>query len=115
MVSILPLMGLYKLSSETGPGLAASFLAVISILTAFLYYRDKRAAERGRRRTPESVLHLLEFLGGWPCAFWAQRILRHKIRKVAYQIVFWIIGLLHQFLAWEYLTGWTFLGSMFSA
>ena len=108
-------MGLYKLSSETGPGLAASFLAVVFMITAFLYHRDKRAAERGRRRIPESALHLLEFLGGWPCAFWAQRILRHKIRKVAYQIVFWIIGLLHQFLAWEYLTGWTFLGSMFSA
>lgn len=61
-----------------------------SILTFILYAFDKHAAGKGGRRAPESTLHLLSLLGGWPGALIAQRILRHKSAKTSFQIMFWI-------------------------
>ena len=66
------------------------FIAALSLLTFVVYYADKQAAFRSGRRTPENTLHLLAFLGGWPGAFLAQRIFRHKSRKAGFQVVFWI-------------------------
>jgi uncharacterized membrane protein YsdA (DUF1294 family) len=48
-----------------------------------------------RRRTPESTLHLLSVLGGWPGALVAQQMFRHKSRKLEFQIVFWLTVLLN--------------------
>lgn len=69
--------------------------AVVSIITFCVYGLDKRAAVRGRWRTPEATLHLLELLGGFPGAMVAQRVFRHKRAKVSYLVVFWLIVLLH--------------------
>jgi len=69
--------------------------AVASVITFFAYGLDKRAARRGRWRTPEATLHLLELLGGFPGAMLAQRIFRHKRGKVSYLIVFWLIVAMH--------------------
>lgn len=82
-------------------------LAVMSLVTYFAYRSDKRSAEQGTWRIPEVTLHAMEFLGGWPGAFVAQRRLRHKTIKGSYQIVFWPIVLLHQFLAVDSLQGWS--------
>ena len=73
--------------------------AVMSGITAALYVRDKRAAQQGGRRTPEATLHLAELLGGWPGAFLAQRLIRHKNAKASYQVVFWLIVAMHG-VAW---------------
>ena len=81
--------------------------AVASVITFFAYGLDKRAARRGRWRTPEATLHLLELLGGFPGAMLAQRIFRHKRGKVRYLIVFWLIVALHA-AAWA---GWFWLRS----
>lgn len=63
---------------------------------AFLYYAfDKSAARSGRWRTPESTLHLFGLLGGWPGALLAQRIFRHKTRKLSFQVAFWITVVLN--------------------
>lgn len=61
-----------------------------SVVTFVVYARDKSAAQRGGRRTPEVVLHFLGALGGWPGALLAQRMLRHKTRKLGFQILFWL-------------------------
>lgn len=68
---------------------------LMSAVTFSVYALDKRAAARGRRRTPEATLHLLELAGGWPGALAAQRVLRHKNRKLSYQVKFWGIVVLH--------------------
>ena len=68
---------------------------VVSLPTFVIYGYDKSAAQKGARRIPEARLHLLELLGGWPGALVAQRVFRHKTRKVSFQIVFWLIGALH--------------------
>ncbi len=83
-----------------------SVLAAMSLFTYFAYRSDKRSAEQGTWRVPETTLHAMEFLGGWPGAFIAQRRLRHKTIKVSYQAIFWLIVLLHQFVAIDSLQGW---------
>lgn len=60
-----------------------------SIVTYRCYKRDKTAAQNARRRTPESTLHWLSLVGGWPGALIAQVIFRHKTRKVAFLVGYW--------------------------
>lgn len=62
---------------------------VMSLLTWWLYYRDKRAAIAGTWRISEQTLQLAALLGGWPGALVAQQVLRHKNRKRSFQLVFW--------------------------
>jgi uncharacterized membrane protein YsdA (DUF1294 family) len=69
--------------------------AVASVVAFVAYARDKSAAQRGGRRTPEIVLHFLAALGGWPGAFVAQRVFRHKTRSLVFQIVFWLTVAFH--------------------
>lgn len=64
---------------------------------------DKHAATTGRRRIPESSLHLLELLGGWPGAFIAQRVTRHKTSKRAYRIAFSCMVVLNVGATWAWL------------
>ncbi len=72
------------------------FLYLLSSLAAYLaYFLDKSAAQAGRGRTPESTLHLLSLVGGWPGALYAQKTLRHKSRKQSFQIVFWATAILN--------------------
>lgn len=61
----------------------------VSVLAFLAYAFDKAAAKSGRWRTPESMLHLLGVSGGWPGALLAQRVLRHKSRKLSFQAAFW--------------------------
>jgi uncharacterized membrane protein YsdA (DUF1294 family) len=72
---------------------------LVSLLTYFFYRSDKRRAEDGDWRVPESSLHLLELVGGWPGAFLAQRTLRHKTAKTSFQLIFWSIVILYQLAA----------------
>jgi uncharacterized membrane protein YsdA (DUF1294 family)/cold shock CspA family protein len=66
-----------------------------SLVCFFSYSSDKRKATNGSWRVPESTLHLLEFVGGWPGGLIAQQTLRHKTKKLSFQLVFWAIVLLH--------------------
>jgi uncharacterized membrane protein YsdA (DUF1294 family) len=74
---------------------ALGLYALACPVTFFFYLWDKRKAIAADRRIPEKTLHLLELCGGWPAAFAAQRIIRHKNRKARYQLVFWGIVALH--------------------
>lgn len=77
------------------PALAFAALAGLNLLTFAAYAFDKRAAQRGRWRTPESQLHLLELLGGWPAAAVAQQRLGHKRSKPAYRRTYVAMVALH--------------------
>ncbi|PKO51946.1 MAG: DUF1294 domain-containing protein [Betaproteobacteria bacterium HGW-Betaproteobacteria-20] len=78
--------------------------AVTSLLTLILYWRDKRAAENDKDRTPEIYLQSLSLIGGWPGGIFAQRIFRHKTTKKSFQAIFWLQVFLN-------LTGLFILGS----
>lgn len=60
-----------------------------SIITYGFYSRDKAAAQNTGRRTPESTLHLMSLVGGWPGALIAQALLRHKTRKTSFLVGYW--------------------------
>ena len=68
---------------------------LMSLVCFVAYWRDKRFAVAGAQRIPESRLHLYELLGGWPGGLLAQRLIRHKNRKLAYQVKFWLIVVVH--------------------
>ncbi len=95
LLSLLPAVGMARLAMQgIHWPLFATLLA--SLLAFGFYLHDKRSALSGRWRTPEARLHLLELLGGWPGALIARQALRHKTRKLSFQLVFWLIVLVHQ-------------------
>lgn len=63
--------------------------AAMSLVTFLAYGWDKSSARLGNRRTPESTLHLMDLIGGWPGGLVAQRLLRHKSRKEEFLAVYW--------------------------
>lgn len=77
------------------PALLPLGLLAINGVTFAFYWSDKRAAQAQARRTPEATLHLMELLGGWPAAWLAQRVLRHKSRKDSYRLVFLVAALVN--------------------
>lgn len=77
---------------------------LLSVLTFYLYWRDKFAAQRNAWRTPENSLHVAALLGGWPGAWFAQRLLRHKSAKPSFRQVFWATVALH----WALLALWLY-------
>ena len=62
----------------------------MSSISFFAYARDKSSAKNSGWRTPETTLHLLDLFCGWPGALLAQNTYRHKTKKLAFQIVFWL-------------------------
>jgi len=78
---------------------ATGWYVIASAMTLVLFAVDKAAARRGVRRTSEQTLHRLEWLGGWPGALLAMKLLRHKSRKRHFYVVTWFIAAVHV-LAW---------------
>jgi uncharacterized membrane protein YsdA (DUF1294 family) len=77
---------------------------LLSVLAFYLYWRDKFAAQRNAWRTPENVLHAASLVGGWPGAWLAQRLLRHKSSKESFRQVYWGTVVLH----WTLLALWLY-------
>jgi uncharacterized membrane protein YsdA (DUF1294 family)/cold shock CspA family protein len=67
----------------------AGLYVAASTVTFIAYAADKAAAARGTWRTPETSLHALAIVGGWPGALIAQQLLRHKSIKQGFRQVFW--------------------------
>lgn len=67
----------------------------MSLWAWLAYALDKRAAQRGNRRTPENSLLLYGLLGGWPGALIAQGQFRHKTAKLRFQAPFWLCVVLN--------------------
>jgi len=103
---VAPGIALYRLRETIAPGLAVAIGLGISAGAFIGQWIDKRKAASGEWRTPEATLHLFELLGGWPGAFLAQRLFRHKTAKVSYQIVFWLIVIGYEYAAIDFLLGW---------
>lgn len=73
------------------------WLVAWSVITIVVYRNDKRNAEQGRWRIEEFRLHSLAFFGGWPGAYLAQRLFKHKLKHKFQKeskaiIVAWILG-----------------------
>ena len=68
--------------------LVGAIYVAFSVMSFIVYWFDKQAAIQGTPRVRESTLHLLALLGGWPGAYAAQKILRHKTVKQPFQAIF---------------------------
>ncbi len=90
----------------TVAGLIVVWYGVWSLLAAGMHALDKRRAIRGAPRIPERNLHLAELAGGWPGAWLARRLLRHKTSKLSYRVEFAAIVAAHAILwavlAWRW-------------
>ena len=75
---------------------------VLSLISATMYWWDKRNAQTDRRRIPETTLLLVDLAGGWPGGWWAQQRFRHKTRKLSYRLKFGAVVALN-------LAGWALL------
>jgi uncharacterized membrane protein YsdA (DUF1294 family)/cold shock CspA family protein len=75
--------------AKLSPVVATIYL-LASAMTFYAYSVDKSAARGRRWRTQESTLQVMSLLGGWPGALAGQQMLRHKTRKVSFQVVFWL-------------------------
>jgi uncharacterized membrane protein YsdA (DUF1294 family)/cold shock CspA family protein len=74
---------------------------VMSIVAYSAYRHDKKAAQAGARRTNEWILITLGLIGGWPGALFARHRFRHKTRKLAFRVGFWLTGMFNVAgLAW---------------
>jgi uncharacterized membrane protein YsdA (DUF1294 family) len=70
-------------------------LPFLNLLTFFAYWQDKWAAQKKQWRIKEDTLHLWSLAGGWPGAWFAQQILRHKSRKASFRDTYWMTVVLN--------------------
>ena len=106
---IMPVVALIKSFDWMNWRISLGYLLLVSLLAFGANFLDKRRAEKGACRISEKLLHLFELLGAWPAAFITQQWLRHKTVKKSYRIVYWLIVLLYQLVALDYLLDWRFL------
>ncbi len=90
LFSIFSIVIYVLLESEFIPIELVFLYAIMSFVAFLMYAKDKNAAERDRWRTPESTLHTVALLGGWPGARIAQSFLRHKSKKKSFRFTYWI-------------------------
>lgn len=98
---IIPVLGWWLWISGISFYYAVALLYLAgSFITFIFYWEDKTLAKHNWWRIREWTLHLWEILWGWPGALAAQRILRHKNRKIPYLCIFLLCVLLNIFLTW---------------
>ena len=80
------------------------YLAIMSVITFFMYTADKRKAKKGKWRISEKALLGMSFLGGATGGYIAMNLVHHKTKHWYFHAVN-ILGLL-----WQYglLTWWLF-------
>jgi uncharacterized membrane protein YsdA (DUF1294 family) len=70
------------------------YLLIVNAATFLVYVYDKTIAGRNMRRVPEGFLHTCSLIGGSLGALIAMQLVRHKTKKLKFQMVFWLIVLL---------------------
>jgi uncharacterized membrane protein YsdA (DUF1294 family)/cold shock CspA family protein len=91
----LPLMAAYVFAvawsvwTRRLPWWVLPALFFLNVFTFFAYWHDKYAAGKGAWRISESTLHTWGLAGGWPGAWFAQQVLRHKSSKQSFRTTYW--------------------------
>ena len=81
------------------PYLIGVYLICLNLILFVLMGRDKAAARRGARRTPETTLLALAVIGGSVGGLLGMILFRHKSRKPAFRIGFPLILICQLLLA----------------
>jgi uncharacterized membrane protein YsdA (DUF1294 family) len=69
------------------------YFLLINLLSAIVFYSDKRKAIKNKRRVAELTLHLLEILGGFFSNLILMYLLHHKNRKLSYYLITYLIAI----------------------
>ena len=93
-LALIPPLAMIGWTGSLLAGVALAF-AQNSLMTMLFYVEDKHLAQYKYWRIPEKLLHIWEFLCGWPGAWYAQHVFWHKRSKTNYMIVFWLCVLLN--------------------
>lgn len=72
-----------------------SYIVLINIASFLVYRADKKKAQKGKWRIPESTLIALSFFGGSIGAYLAMKLLRHKTQHKKFQICIPLSLILH--------------------
>ena len=72
----------------------------MSVSTFALYGFDKRRAISRSGRVPESVLHGLALLGGFPGGWVGRAVFRHKTRHLSFLVVLLLATAIHAALGY---------------
>ena len=78
----------------TGLTFMRALFVGVNMATLACYAYDKHASQSGKKRIPETTLHLLAALGGTPGAYLGQELLRHKTRARKFRRIFFAIAVL---------------------
>lgn len=96
------------------PALFAIYLLLtvaLSVAAFVLIGVDKRRAITQRPRISERTLHAISAAGGWPGAYLARRLFRHKTLKLTFRAVSWAIIAAHfAMIAYGLWSGWFWTG-----
>jgi len=103
---VVPVRAIEQLGQSHDLRLLLGGAAVVGLLTFLVYWEDKRRMRAAGWRVPANTMHVMELIGGWPAAYLAQRLLGHQRGRFSYQLTFWLIVALYQFVALDYLRGW---------
>ncbi|MFA5985076.1 MAG: cold shock and DUF1294 domain-containing protein [Methylococcaceae bacterium] len=103
MIALIPFVFSMLLIKEQRIVAPLFIYLIMSLVTFLAYAVDKTKAHKNQWRTQESILHFLELIGGWPGALISQQVIRHKNKKLSFQVVFWPIVLLHLAVWTDYL------------
>lgn len=71
------------------------YLIAINCISAFITWRDKRAASKNLWRIQEQTLHGFALIGGWPAGIVAQEVFRHKTQKTPFKWIYRFMILLN--------------------
>ena len=80
------------------------YLAVMSVITFFMYIADKKKAQKGKWRISEKALLCMSFFGGATGGYFAMNLVHHKTKHWYFHAVnifglTWQYGLLLMILA----------------
>jgi uncharacterized membrane protein YsdA (DUF1294 family) len=92
-------LGEKSFNAEHIPTIIMVHLVSINIATFLLYGLDKRRAKYGGWRVPEATLHMFGLIGGTIGAMVGQKYFRHKTKKKAFKILFWVFFIIQILVA----------------
>lgn len=91
---------------DTALKIGLAYLALINLVTFFVYGADKRRARKDRWRVPEKTLFLLPLLGGSIGGILGMQVFRHKTKHWYFRIglpLILILQLAAAFAVWYFL------------
>ncbi|MDF1861428.1 MAG: hypothetical protein P1U87_14525 [Verrucomicrobiales bacterium] len=104
---VLPILAFLIAPLPGGFFHCVAYVFLLSAATFLLYHCHEFRRDGIGNCTPDSALHFLELLGGWPGAILAQHQIGTEFSRKRYQFFFWIIVGIWQGISIEAIFDWS--------